>query len=308
MGEFVGRACSKINDITYDARALDDGLFDYLPCAVLEALPTQQFVNFEYRGFFDNTDSPGATIALLRHSTRLQSICLRKETSINRISIALIFKECVNLDDLSIPRSYCGKGHYITLDDALEHPWACTRLRTLALSISGYELPAYREIPSYYSRDTPIDLTEEETQLFARLESLYRNIGTLTNITELTLRMVKLDGNGNPIPATRLLKSSTYMSATLSLGSVHTGRPGYLQLLAGLKNMYQVVGSVRADTLEAKSTVEWPEVVWMNENWLQLSIADFYVKEEDVTAPFQWLRDRREQEDRYELTFAEYDE
>ncbi|KAG0283262.1 hypothetical protein BGZ96_012363 [Linnemannia gamsii] len=305
MGEFVGRACSKINDFTYDARVLDDGLFDYLPCALLEALPAQQLVNFEYRGFFDNINFPGATLALLRHSTTLQSIHLRSKSSVNRISFALIFKECVNLTELAIPRNHPGEGHYITLDDALEYPWACTRLQVLTLSISGCELPNLREVPPYYLRDVPIDLTEEESQHFARLESLYRNIGTLTDITDLTLRMTKLDGNGNPIPPTRLLEPSTYMPAMLSLGSVHTGRPGYLHLLAGLKNIDRLVGSVRANTVEAKRTVEWPEAVWMNEHWPQLRIADFYINEKSVTAPFRWLRDRRELEDRGDLTFAE---
>lgn len=102
---------------------------------------------------------------------------------------------------------------YITFDDALRNPWSCTKLIRLNLGISGCMLPVEFGVKPYYRRPTPITLTKVETQHFSRLENLYRQIGSLTALQELNLRMVSL-GEDDPeydmyLDDRRILRSNT---------------------------------------------------------------------------------------------------
>ncbi|KAF9148913.1 hypothetical protein BG015_009314 [Linnemannia schmuckeri] len=289
MGEFVGSKCRKIKDLTYDVHEL--GEFDDLPFTVLNTLPAQQLIHFTYKGFFNNTVLTGATIALQRHSTTLRSIRLINDSSLRRISLAIIFRECINLDLLSIP-CYDGIGHYIDLTDAVKHPWGCTRLTLLHLGISECELPYNPLYPPYYYRSYPISLSDEEAQHFSRLECLYSQIGKLTQMKHLTLNMVKLDQDG----LVARIDAMSWFPAMLSLGCFFSGQPGYLHLLSGLEQLETFSGSIRADTEEAQCTIYCPEMVWMNDHWPHLRLGTFFASEEDVSAPFRWLLNIRDED------------
>ncbi|KAG0373356.1 hypothetical protein BGX24_011812 [Mortierella sp. AD032] len=293
IGQYVGETCPKIESLIYDARQLEQ--YDSVPFRIMDTLPAQQVTHLEYKGFFLNIIDPGPDVAFQRHSTTLRSIRISNNSPLFWIKMSTILKDCVNLESLFI-LGQNRQGHYINLDDAIEHPWGCTRLTSLTLSISSCELPIDQNLPPYYFRQTPIRLTEAETLHFAQLEMLYLQIGKLIEVKHLNLSMVRHNLVDNDF---HLVSDPTlWFPAMLSLGNTWTGRPGYLRHLSGLSKLETLCGSFRADSEEAMSTVDYPEVVWIDQHWPDLELVDLFAGEEDVTAPFKWFLDKREREGR----------
>ncbi|KAG0212699.1 hypothetical protein BGX33_003415 [Mortierella sp. NVP41] len=203
--------------------------------------------------------------------------------TLGRVSLSVIFKECSNLDVLRIK---CGtdEGLYLHLTDATEFPWAFTKLSKLSLSISGCELLTDDpEHQPYYSRPSRISLSEPEKQHFARLEGLYRQIGELTELQFLDLKMATIQQGQDQSD------ESKSFPAMLSLGDTWTGRQGYLRHLSGLKNLEVLAGSVSVDTEEAKVTMGC-----LDEFFPRLRFAEFFKDNKDVRAPFEWLQSQRQ--------------
>ncbi|KAG0272066.1 hypothetical protein BGZ95_000068 [Linnemannia exigua] len=301
IGQYVGEMCPKIESLIYDARQVEQ--YDSVP---FSTLPAPQVTHLEYKGFLLNILNPEPDLALQRHSATLRSIRINNISPLFWIKMSTILRVCVNLESLVI----LGQdriGHYISLDDAIEHPWGCTRLTSLTLSISGCELPVDNDLPPYYSRQAPISLTEAETQHFAQLEMLYLQIGKLTEIMHLDLNMVRQNVVNNDF---HLVSDPTlWFPAMLSLGNAWTGRPGYLHHLSGLSKLRNLYGSFSADLEEARSTVDYPEVVWIDQHWPDLERIDSFASEKDITAPFKWLLNKRVRDGRRsDLTLGIYDD
>ncbi|KAG0286028.1 hypothetical protein BGZ96_009815 [Linnemannia gamsii] len=309
MGEYIGRECSMIESLVY--RAYGSLTFNPLPLKIMDSLPAQQFTNLQYHGMIGGISRAATINTFQRHSITLQRISIEGSISSTRIPLSVIFKECSNLVVLNIPY-YDATGHYVTLVDALEYPWVCTKLQQLYLAIDGCELPleAPGSATPYYTRPTPITLTKAEIHHFSQLEKLYRQIGALTNLQDLDLRMVQVslpqqqDQSGSMI----LSHMCPVFHAMLNLPSdtAVPGRPGFLHLLAGLKKLECLKGSVSAEVEETKVTMGWAEVRWMEENWPLLRMADFFTHNDDVTAPFQWLVVKRMNEGQKELLVAKW--
>ncbi|KAG0373355.1 hypothetical protein BGX24_011811 [Mortierella sp. AD032] len=194
IGQFVGETCRKIDSLDYVS--IERSEQDFFPSKIMKLLPAQQVTKFAYKGCLPGHGGPEINLFVQRHSTTLQRIHIAGTIYEESISIAAIFKECTDLHELNI--EFPGpNGFYISLDNAVKHPWACTKLRRLQLAISGCELPIELGVLLYYSRPAPIALTEAEIELFARLEGLYSSIGTLTELQELDLVMVPLDQKGD---------------------------------------------------------------------------------------------------------------
>ncbi|KAF9092139.1 hypothetical protein BGX23_004588 [Mortierella sp. AD031] len=221
----------------------------------MDELPAQQLEELKYSGFSSDLSDPAVSLSIQRHSATLRRILLNRHLSLGRVSLSVIFKECSNLDVLRIK---CGtdEGLYLHLTDATEFPWAFTKLSKLSLSISGCELLTDDpEHQPYYSRPSRISLSEPEKQHFARLEGLYRQIGELTELQFLDLKMATIQQGQDQSD------ESKSFPAMLSLGDTWTGRQGYLRHLSGLKNLEVLAGSVSVDTEEAKVTMGWREAV-----------------------------------------------
>ncbi|KAG0272536.1 hypothetical protein BGZ95_011708 [Linnemannia exigua] len=289
VGPFIGKVCPKIEWLKYDNPVL--WRHDPLPLKLMESLPAQQVNMFIYSGIITTADSLGVRAAIQHHSTTLRHIRIDSSTSSQKMSASVIFKECCNLEELSIS-IYSTTGHYITLEDALESPWTCAKLRRLELGISGCEVPIEPEVLPYYSRPIPITISDAETSHFAQLEQLYKQIGALTSLQHLNLRMVSFNEHGQAFVG----QSDEHQSfpGWLRLQDSLTGRPGYLQLLSGLKQLEYLEGSVRMDSVENKELEGWREAKWMEENWPSLRRAQFFARKTDVSTPFLWLLYKRE--------------
>ncbi|KAG0296828.1 hypothetical protein BGZ96_008432 [Linnemannia gamsii] len=289
FGRFIGQECPKIENLSYGC---DCALVhDRLGYSILESLPAQQVTNFIYDGVIGTTHMPAITVSVLQHATSLRELRIQEASLFENISASAIFRECRNLEILYIGLLYTG-GLCVSLDDSLEHPWACTKLTHLTLAISGCALPYEPGVLVYFRRPTPVTLTEVETQHFARLKELYRRIGALKELRELDLSMSSIDEAG--LVDARCLEDQLSFPAMMNLMSAQNGRPGFLQLLSGLKKLEVLQGAVSAWSDETEVTVGWPEVVWIDQNWPSLRHADFFLDEDDVSEPFAWLRKRKQ--------------
>ncbi|KAF9539580.1 hypothetical protein EC957_005197 [Mortierella hygrophila] len=152
---------------------------------------------------------PITSLAILRHLTTLRHIYLYCNNGISRVSAAVIFENCVNLETLKAFDA--DEGLHIDLEDV------------------GCKLPINPDPESqpYYYRPDPITLPETEVQHFARLERFYLQIGRLTQPRFLHLLMIKLDGK-DQLEWGSVDVPMAY-PALMALGDVHQGRPGYLE-------------------------------------------------------------------------------
>ncbi|KAG0272068.1 hypothetical protein BGZ95_000070 [Linnemannia exigua] len=289
IGECIGKECSKIESL--NCGAFDgEGEQELLAFRIMGSLPAQQVTRLDYTGSFDSNNST-VTLAMQRHSTTLREIHIKGVDDFYRISASTILRECFNLEVLYLPFNQ-DEGHYIILDDALEYVWNSTKLRQLTLGIGGCGLPRQHGVQRYYRRPGPMTLTEPEIQQFGRLENLYRRIGTLTALQELDLTLVAI-GEGGEIDEEKLGVAMSF-PAMLSLGDTLMGRPGFLHHLSGLSKLESLRGSFNVNTSEGKVTVGWNEARWMEQHWPQLREAWFFKRKNDITVPFVWFQESRD--------------
>ncbi|KAG0289907.1 hypothetical protein BGZ96_006624 [Linnemannia gamsii] len=296
--QFIGRQCPKIELLSYRRWSTTP---DPFPFRIMESLPAQQVTGFEYVGALPKVTDFKTDVAFQRHSTTLRKICIDGKGTVTKVMASVILNGCFNLETLFIARE--SSDPHIALADAIEYPWACTKLQQLSLAISGCELPVEPGVKPYYSRPTPITLTEVETQHFSRLEDLYQRIAALTELRELYLTMVLLGEDGEGDDGTMLYSRRSF-PAMLNLQDGQTGRPGFLQLLSELKKLEKLEGSVSVESDETKVTVGRTEAIWMDQNWPDLQHTDFFMDDVHVTEPFRWLEDKRKSEGRVLKTSA----
>ncbi|KAF9548504.1 hypothetical protein EC957_006317 [Mortierella hygrophila] len=262
-GEIV-QWCPRLSDLSIRS-VWRDGKVRELIDWIVRALPPQQVTRFISNG------TPAHAIQGLgdagpmyqRHSTTLREISLNCYQRIDSKVVQTILVECEALEIFKIHLSSYGDPYPLSLhlEDAIEIPWACTRIQELQLTIAIPERPFFFRadgtIPYYY-RPPPTTLLAEETQQFRELESLYRQLGKLTQLQRLDLQALYFD------PITMLESSWDFRDNSfpgmLSLGSKKRGRPGYLRLLGELTKLKTLVGSVAANTMETSMTFGMDEV------------------------------------------------
>ncbi|KAK5808027.1 hypothetical protein F5H01DRAFT_353122 [Linnemannia elongata] len=308
--QFISKQCPRIESL--DFSCYNSNLSDSFPFRIMNLLPFQQITELAYHGTLFDDSNFKTEVVFQRHSTTLRSIDINGSGPLPKALFPTITKECCNLNVLLISFDTCSDS-YIAFDDALQTQWSCTKLTHLTFGISGCELPVEPGVKPYYRRPTPITLTEVETQHFSRLENLYRQIGSLTALQELDLKMVTL---GEPQLVAGMLvdewwinKPSTSFPAMLSIRDISTNRPGYLHHLSGLKQLKELRGSISAETDETKVTMGWAEVKWIDQNWPELRKADFFKYGFNVNHQFRWLQDKRMSEGRVPLkSFNAFDD
>ncbi|KAG0281011.1 hypothetical protein BGZ95_007381 [Linnemannia exigua] len=288
IADFIGQYCPHLRSL--DCHEFVKGADDLFPFRIMDSMPTQRVEKLIFSGSFTKLTDPTTDLALQKHAKTLQMIDLTQFHHSSRMSVSsFIFKECLNISSLSI--GALSDSLYITLDDAIEVSWSCNTLQQLKLCISGCELPCDPEIDPYYSRTAPISLTKAEEHQFSRLERLYYQIGRLSELQRLELLMVRIDEQGQ-------VKNTPWdqplsLPGLLTLGDESTGRPGYLNHLAGLAKLRKLLGSVRADAKDTAGSVGWNEARWMDKHWPRLVCARMFWTDALATEPFQWLKNQR---------------
>jgi hypothetical protein len=230
--------------------------------------------------------------------------------------------------------SHCG----IDLADAVAAPWVCTNIVRLFLVVNlqdsresspstttttaatitaheddngdGHDAAGMGVWKPYYERKGPIVFTAKEEDQFRLLELFYQQLGQLIQLEYLSLK-AQLDTDFGEDDWTNemqqqqwLLYQRNTLPGMLSLGDHKTGRPGFLHLFSGWKNLKSLMGSVALDTAETRRTVRLREMKFMLEQWPALTQVEFMQVEEpeveevgdgneEGPTALQWLQDER---------------
>ncbi|KAK5808262.1 hypothetical protein F5H01DRAFT_351702, partial [Linnemannia elongata] len=283
----IVEACPALNKLTCRDYS-DDPVDGEMMLRIMNLLSPQQV----RRLLCDETPFtiPGLDVVSLfkRHSITLQVLFLGGCHNVNSKAIRTLLVECRGLQELTI--RWSGERHALCIDleDAIEFPWRCIRMRTLYLTICIPDEPLYRHlgVEPYYKRLPPIALSAAENSQFEQLEKLYRQIGTLVQVEDLWLGVAFYNLKGSP-PLSKDIRLNTF-PAMLSLGDERTGRPGYLHHLAGLAKLRKFNGSVSA-TDETKVTVGLEEAEWMRKHWPTLDFTPIFPLRSGFNDVFRWL-------------------
>ncbi|KAF9537875.1 hypothetical protein EC957_007540 [Mortierella hygrophila] len=289
----VARSCPKLRDLTYQDY-IDDGANGALLLRIMDTLPPQQVEQltckrrpFDIRGL-------DVTALFKRHSNTLRTLCLVGCRNVRSKAIKILLNDCRCIERLEV--SWGGNRHELCIDleDTVEFPWACIRVESLALTIAVPDEPLHLHTGTepYYNRPPPTILSETEKKQFEQLEVLYRQIGTLTELTCLKLEVFYYDPQGVR-PLSNFTKSNTF-PGMLSLGDCRYGRPGFLHHLAGLTNLRVLAGSISATTEETSMTMGWAEAEWIYSNWPALEKVNFFPRNCHIRAPYKWLLEQRD--------------
>ncbi|KAG0377251.1 hypothetical protein BGX24_006460 [Mortierella sp. AD032] len=267
---------------------------------ILEALPQQQVKKVICTGYYSFTvlGLDDARWLFRQHSKTLQTITLSGCQNIDTKMIKVILLECEAWEKLFVDWEPDNTRHQLCIDleNAVESPWVCSRIRELVLTVAFPDEPLHLhadDIVPYYERPTPTALSAAEKEQFRLLEALYRQIGALKELRALDLRAILFDTQD------RRPVSESYMVNTfpgmLSLGCEETGRPGYLAHLAGLTKLMLFSGSASATNEETKVTIGMDETVWMEQHWPALEDADFFgnMRGRDFPEAFRWWKEQR---------------
>ncbi|KAG0378684.1 hypothetical protein BGX24_003124 [Mortierella sp. AD032] len=243
---------------------------------ILRLLPEQQVTRIQCTGplVWDLQGLSSAGSIFRRHSSTLRKIFVTGCRTLDSKAIQAIVVGCGALEQLKVAWAMESNGQRqlcMDLDDAVKFPWVCTKLQELTLAIAIPHHPFHRVaegVVPYYKRPLLIAFSVEEEQQLKALETLYRQIGSLSGLRWLDLRAEFYDPEGHR-SMTRDYRVTSF-PAMLSLGCVNTGRPGFLHLFGGLTRLSILEGSISADTEETRVTVGTHEFEWMKQHWPEL--------------------------------------
>ncbi|OAQ32003.1 hypothetical protein K457DRAFT_153956 [Linnemannia elongata AG-77] len=254
---------------------------------LITAMAQDTLVTLEYGGAEDENHKLGTS--LQRHFGSLKSVIMRGCYHMESTTIQTILAGCRELEELTIEGGYdpCE----IRLADAVAQQWASKKIRRLLIEINIGDMEELRK-ETFYSRRLPIVFTDTEADRMRQLKRLYQQVGSLLELEDLNLRITvpvdAMNGQDN-----YLCYRNVSFPGLMALPDEEAGRPGYLHLLAGLKNLKTLQGSFSADTEETKLTIDQGVCTWIHQHWPRLEKIAFFSRGTTLTAPFQWLVDQR---------------
>ncbi|KAG0220011.1 hypothetical protein BGX33_010586 [Mortierella sp. NVP41] len=230
----IATCCPLLRKVSFGSFALPEEGYRF-PCDLMAMIQAQQVE--EFRWTFSRTALLGleATSMFLRHSKSLRKVVFGMFSMFSSEALCAALLVCEALEEFRMEwpgqrRLVTNPLIFISLGDAeLARPWACTKIRHLEVAFGiAASSPLLRPSDNpYYNRLPGCILSVEEQEQLGMLERLYRQIGTLTQLSYLDLRMLALNEQGFP---TVTPCGQNIFPALLSLGDGETGRPGYLAL------------------------------------------------------------------------------
>lgn len=284
MAQKIAQYCPKLSDLSNSEFGGRVPEVQELMLWILKLLPEQQVTRIQCTSTLEwhlhGLSDAGSIFR--RHSSTLRNITIGGCGTIDSKAIQAIVVECGALEQLKIAWAMENNGQRqlcMELDDAVEFPWACTKLQELTLTIAIPDHPFHRlaeGVVPYYERPSPTAFSAAEEQQLKSLKTLYQQIGAMTNMHWLDLRAEFYDPEGHR-PMTRDYSVMSF-PAMLSLGCVKTSRPGFLHLLGGLTRLDRLGGSISAETEETKVTIGTHEYEWMNLHWPELTFTSVLIE------------------------------
>ncbi|KAK3814523.1 MAG: hypothetical protein JOS17DRAFT_760669 [Linnemannia elongata] len=304
LAQDIAQFCPKLNHLSLHTFGEGAEVAGELLVLILKALPPQQVTRFDCnnlplftaKGLGSSTE---AGYIFRQHSGTLRTLSLSGYRNIDSKAIQTILVGCQALEDLLIAwetgsdqRQLC-----LHLEDAIELPWGCTRLKRLDLRIAIPDEPlhhlAYGAVP-YYNRPAPTTLSQAEKVQFRSLGSFYQQLGALTELRSLDLKVLFFD----PAEKGRGISAQyTTFPGLFGLWNNEAGRPGYLQLLGGLTKLESLSGSISVTSEEARAIIGMNEVIWMEQHWPALERGQFFRDDDDeeerLPRPLLWWKRKK---------------
>ncbi|KAF9925817.1 hypothetical protein FBU30_004466 [Linnemannia zychae] len=224
---------------------------------IMEKLPCQQLEVLYFKGYREFF-SDRMTRALQRHSDRLREIRFDRCCRIEQGTIMALLTKCKALEVLVIEGfANIPSKVYLSLEEAVEHPWASSRLRHLQLvMIFGEFLDGAMDPEGVFS------WTKGDLYRWSLIEKLALQIGSLKDLEVLDIRALNgTSGSAGakyqhvPVPGLLMLEDKT------------KNRFGYLDRLQGLCKLRELGGSFRISAMtEATGVIGEKEAAWLSES------------------------------------------
>ncbi|KAG9072171.1 hypothetical protein KI688_006395 [Linnemannia hyalina] len=288
IGRALGAHCPKLRSLSFSNFNFYGNMT--IPVKIMLAVPKQQIEEFQWFNSFERLGGDRADWMWRRHSDVLRKVVFESCFHVASDAIRTILTVCPALEHFQMQINSFDHVHggFIELSDAVESPWVCTKLKILDLGVAIHEMPDLEPGQEpYYTRTPIVGLTDDEEQQLVLYERLYRQIGVLTSLTHLALRVVLLDRD-HPMGVHYHDRNRSF-PAMLSLKDEQTGRPGYLDLFQGLTQLEELRGSMNTSDKETAVTTGWGEAQWMSRHWPALKVAAFGGSYDRLSEPFQWL-------------------
>ncbi|KAG9064699.1 hypothetical protein KI688_002958 [Linnemannia hyalina] len=311
VGRTIGKGCPKLTEM--NCKGFVDDRQEMLVLEIMESMVAAPALEkFVAVGYFKISSRLSA--AFRRHTAALSWVQFDSNKEMDTPFIQLVLFECPNLERFILGGGGAWRtdGPVLTVSEVVERKWASSRIKELNLRISlgdlvrsvpalsstdahataeaAYSAAGFREDDKspepYYLRPTPILFTDQEQRQMAVLEKFYKQLGVQTELEVLELWRIEHNSLG-------------YLTfpALQSLGDPVAGRPGFLDLWGGLKNLRSLRGSFSSYSDENRVVVGMREVQWIADAWPKLEEADFCPEDPFVEGEFlphmKWLKEIR---------------
>lgn len=233
----VAKACPKLKGLSKHHVYKDYG--GTMMIAFLQNMPTNTVETVQIGAFDEGRDQFDEGLVVQKESVK--SIIFDECAMISIGTISWIFSWCSALEVFRISTNDWSR-FTIPLRDLVSREWASNKLRKLKLSVL-----LDKEQESLDEEN--IVVSDPMPQWTIGLERLYRQIGALTQLRILDLRVAEEEGSRNYSDFPTAYKHKTF-PGMMTLEDRTAGRLGWLQLLGGLRNLEGLYGSFNLDAMQ----------------------------------------------------------
>ncbi|KAK5815005.1 hypothetical protein F5H01DRAFT_344756 [Linnemannia elongata] len=261
--ERVAKACPKLTGLSKHHIFKDFGgtmmiaFLQYMPANTVEAVQISEF---------DEWDLLDEGLTVQKESVK--NIVLDECAEISVSTVSWIFSWCSALEVFRFTTKR-ESTFSLPLHDLVSQEWASNKFRELKLSVL---LREDQEQPD----EEDIVFSDPMPRWTIGLERLYRQIGALTQLRILDLRVV-VDKTSRGSDGFLITYKDRTFPGFLTLEDRTAGRLGWLQLLGGLRNLEELCGSFNLDAMLEGFEFRQEEADWIVEHWPKLRFIEFYV-------------------------------
>jgi hypothetical protein len=298
ISQFLVNHCPKVTSLAFlDFQYCGNTVHLLTPFWVMSSMPIQRIEEFKWTRSSEHLTPGRASVFFRNHAEVLRKIIIVDCSQVHSGAIQVLLTQCPMLEHLQVGieggKEY--RSSIILLSDAIAIPWVCTKLQVLDLAIVAPEMPALGpDQEPCYARLVSQTYTNGEVELYAKYKKLYQQIGLLTSLTHLALRVIVVEVS-RTYWGYYYYDSTKPFPAMLNLPSNDTyDRLGYLDLWRGLTQLKELRGSVNTNDKETRMTMGWEEARWMAKHWPELKVVAFARSVDELREPFLWLQKERD--------------
>jgi hypothetical protein len=234
---------------------------------IMDRMHEQRLEKIQVESLTDKSSSLLSFSAFLRHSTTLRQVEFDNCRQLASATLRAILTSCHVLETLKVVKeSGLGLSDKValSLEDAVETAWVCTRIRYLTILVKI--TPDGRD-PKYLAEPTMLTWTEQDHHHWEMLDKFYTQIGLLRELEILSLKAVGTVPSGRD-RGTDVPFREACLPGLLALedSTKTTGQIGFLSRWAGLDKLQELTGSFSVTTQEVCCRMGKREVEWFVEH------------------------------------------